>query len=293
MPIKSFPFVYHDGIKIKYKKSSGVYSLKKLRTMFEFYAIDDIDMSILIDLQKYLFLNAYLIKILLSRHISECKGEFCNNRLQQLEKKGFVTKFQFVYVDDNQVEHATPFVYRLSEAAHKIFEIRIDKKRNDSMFDVDYVQRRLAFNQFHIMLENQYHDEIRYSHYAVRKEYDGIYRFSVNGSLLLFYVFAIRGTENWEKNYLEKIRVFKNYTKENQLPVSALLVICEYEMQALKAEKSRMGDVELKDLSVYYLCDYASVAEGSIFQYLIKVNDDGSSYDMLQLRLDGKIKENV
>lgn len=289
-----FPFIFHKGINIRFTRKNTAGTIKDFRIMFEKNFLDEKDTTILLNLQKYIYLNAFLLRTLLNRQI-ECNAEFCNSRLKKLEKLGFVIRFQFYYSDENNMEHATPFVYCLSSSARKIFPIKEDKSFNDNMIDIDCIQRRLSFNQFHIMLEKQYENALQYSSYIFSNEYDGIYKMQSSGKPVIFYVISIRSTEGWGKKYLDKLRCFNNQVTIAKISYSGLIIICENEMQAIKAERSRSGDKEIKDLDIYYITDYAAVAEGSLLQHVIyvKPEDNFSNYDTLSINIDGPIKENV
>lgn len=291
----SFPFVFRKGIYARYFNKNKKGAIKNIRMMFEKQFLDEIDTSIILHLQKYVYLNAFLLKTLLSRQIEKCTSSFCKVRLKKLEKLGFIVRFQFIYNDEMDIEHATPFVYCLSTSARKIFPIKYDQSFDNNIMDIDYVQRRLSFNQFHIMLEGQYGDTLKFSSYLFGREYDGLYKLSYNNCPLIFYVFSIRTTDGWEKKYLDRLREFKTHVTSANLSFSGLLVVCEYEYQALKAERARSGDKELSDIDIYYICDYAAVAEGALLQHVIEVNSEQnySSYNIIKIQVDGAVKENV
>lgn len=290
----SFPFVFRDGIYAKYAKRNRVGTIKNIRALFEKHFLDEIDTEILLHLQKYVYLNAFLIRTLLGRSLEKCTPEFCKTRLKKLERMGFIVRFQFFYQDDNNIEHATPFVYNLSEAGRRIFPIKDDKSFDITM-DIDCVQRRLSYNQFHIMLENQYGSALTYSSYLFGNEYDGLYKLQSNNMPLIFYVFSIRSGHEWEKNYLKRLRKFKASICDTGLSYSGLIVICENEYQSLRAERCRSGDSSLLDIDIYYICDYAAVAEGAILHNLIIARPENNyeSYDIIKLNVDGHVKANV
>lgn len=290
-----FPFVYRESSFPRYTKKSGIKPIINIRAMFEQHFLDEIDTAILLHLQKYVYLNAFLIRTLLSRELEKCTPEYCSLRLKNLEKLGFVVKFQFVYTDDKMVEHSTPFVYNLSVSGRKLFPITEDKSFNDNIMDIDCVQRRLAYNQFHIMLENQYHHALEYSSYAFGRQYDGLYKLKTNTSPVIFYVISIRSSNEWAKGYLNRLRNLKLHIESAGLSYSGIIVVCENEMQSLKAEKSRSGDKELGNLDVYYVADRASVAEGCILHHVIHVKPESNyaNYDIVRINVEGEIKENV
>lgn len=290
-----FPFVFHEGIYVRFLKKYKGGTIKNIRTMFEKQFLDEVDTAIILHLQKYVYLNAFLIRTLLSRQLEECTPSFCKARMKKLEKLGFIARFQFIYNDEREVEHATPFIYCLSTSAIKLFPIKHDKSFENNHMDIDCVQRRLSFNQFHIMLEGQYGDALKFSSYLFGREYDGLYKLSYNNSPLIFYVFSIRSTGGWEKKYLDRLREFKTHITGAKLSLSGLIVVCEYEYQSLKAERARSGDKELGGINVYYVCDYAAVAEGYLLQHVIEVNSEQnhSSYNIIKIQVDGGVKENV
>lgn len=292
---KRFPFVYHEGIYVKFLNKYKHGAIKNIRMLFERQFLDDVDTAILLHLQKYVYINAFLLYVLLDRQMVECNLSFCKNRLSKLEKLGFVVRFQFIYPDDRGVEHATPFVYCLSSNARKLFPVSFDQSFENNIMEIDCVQRRLSFNQFHIMLEGQYEKALKFSSYQFGREFDGLYKLTFNNQPLVFYAFSIRSNEGWEKQYLNRVRQLKEYIIGANLSFSAILVICEYEYQALRAERVRSGDKGLCNLDIYYVCDYAAVAEGALLHHIIAVNPEKnfSSYNIIKIHVDGQVKENV
>lgn len=293
--MSSFPFVYHEGISARFlnKKKNG--SAKNIRVLFEKHFLDEKDTAILLHLQKYVYLNAFLLRTLLGRQLNECTPSFCNTRLKKLEKMGFVVRFQFFYTDDKGSEHATPFVYCLSVAGRKVFPIKNDLSFEKNIMDIDCVQRRLSFNQFHIMFEGQYEQALLYSSYVFDNTYDGLYKLNTNNKPFIFYVISIRSTTGWKQKFIERLRNFDNFASMTGVSYSALLVICENEYQALIAERSRRGDSSLNKLDIYYVCDYSAVAEGALLQHVINVKPENnySSYDIINIQVDGSVKVNV
>lgn len=296
MPSKqTFPFVFHDGVYAKFSKKKNAGMIKNIRVMFEKQFLDVVDTDIMLHLQKYIYLNSFLIRTLLKRKLGECTTDFCNEHLKKLEKLGFVVRFQFVYKGDDGKEHATPFVYALSVSAKKLFSVKGDKSYVDSYMDVDCVLRRLAYNQFHIIFEGQYEGALSYSSYVFDAEYDGLYKLKSKDLPIIFYAISIRNSIDWEKRYLDRLRTLREHIKAAGLSYSGIIVICESEYQSLRAERCRSGDKELSSMDVYYLCDYAAVIEGVVLDHVIcvKPEDNYSTYDIISINVDGAVKQNV
>lgn len=285
---KHYPFRYHKDMKmVRFEPKNKI--IIDIKRLFSEHKITEEDTRILNMLCKYEYLNAFLIRILMEQTLSTCNQNFINKRLSFLEANGLVQRFQFKYTDIDGKEHSTPFIY---EAAYKTKKLFL--KRVAVVPDLDIVTtilRRIAFNQFHIFFEKQMAGALKYSVAHFNGKSDGTYRFFSQGKPTSFYVFSIRSEDNWNKTYLNRLRNLLEHMKTNSLSCSGIIVICENEMQSLTAEQYRKSVAECSKAPVYYICDYAAVAEGHILSHLLHVRPDKNytSYDVIHVPVDGKI----
>lgn len=298
--LQHYPFAYHKDMQIEYHvpKHKLIMDIKK---MFAEHFINQEDTIILDALARYEHLNAFLIYQIVSSSITSCNQSYITKRLHHLENYGLIKKFTFVYVEKD-IKHKTPFVYEISSRAKKIFAYT--KNNNMAEYIVlepDYILRQLSYNQFHIFLEKQLSATLLMLHYQFNSISDGYFKVRINGKAASFYVFSIRNTNSsdidnyWLKAYRKRLSALQKYIKDNELHCAGIIVIVETEMQALSAEKSRMSDINCKDYDVYYIIDFAAVADGFLLQHLIHVlpEKNYSTYDILKIIPDGNIRSNT
>lgn len=287
---KHYPFSYHSGMKtIYYKPKKNIYI--DIKRLFSNHELSEEDTLILHMLCKYKYLNAFLIRILLEENMTICTQCFVSKRLLFLESRGLINRFQFCYNDVEDKEHKTPFVY---EAAYKTKQLFLKKFPVSVEESIDSILRRISYNQFHIFLEKQMSSALKISSPHFDGLSDGTYSVLSQGNILSFYVFSIRNTENWCKSFHKRLKSLLEYLRDNSLSFSAIIIICENEMQSLAAEQYRKSVSSIKDASVYYVCDYAAVEEGFLLNHLIYVRPEKNftSYDIIKVPVDGNIHPN-
>lgn len=287
---KHYPFSYHQGmgiVRCKPKKSIT----SDIKRLFSNHEVSEDDTLILHSLCKYKYLNAFLIRILLEQHMASCNQNYVNKRLLFLESRGLINRLQFNYIDTCGKEHKTPYVFEAAYKTKQLFQKRVNVAPEE---DLDCILRNISFNQFHIFLEKQLGNALRMSSPHFNSLSDGAYSVFSNNKRISFYVFSIRSVENWQKTFLSRLDSLLEYLRNNSISFSAIIVICENEMQSLIAERYRMSVKDVKDAAVYYICDYAAVSEGDILSHLIYVHPekDFSTYDIIRIPVDGNIHIN-
>jgi len=287
--IKPSPFLYHGNDEIVYEpmKNSKV---KSLRSLFEQRMLLKADGRILYYIDKYAYLNAYLIRSLLSLE-TECSPEFCKNRLNHLVKLGLLTRFRTMHSDSFGKKRGSVYFYQFTEKGRSLFaktNVATSKEYED-VSDAGDVLRRVAYNQLHIMLYIVYGPNCvnQLYHYG-KTYYDGHVRFTSNGKEVSFHILTLRAncTENWKE--LFNARLFES--QRQKLPPKSFLVLCETELQALEAEKYRKCIAELTGLNICYLCDYSTNSVEGVFSKLILVKPENnySEYDICNIPIDGQ-----
>ncbi len=287
-----FPFTYHEGMQLSYHEPKKKLFID-IKLMFERNQLQPEDTAILHMLQKYCYMNAYLIRMILNQQMQECTQNYCSKHLKKLEELGLVKRFQFIYTIGGN-KRGTPFVYELTAKAKKLFRVKENSFDQDNL-DINKILSLLSFNQFHIMFEKQMSTSLLHSSYHFDSYSDGMYKFMSNGKPVIFYLFTIRSHVGWKEKFLERLRKLKAHIEQNMMTYSGIIVVCENEMQSLAAERYRMSDETLRTADIYYMCDYAAVTEGYILQYLINVLPDNnySTYNILKVPVDGNIFINV
>lgn len=285
-----YPYSWHEGTKIEYHepKHKIIVDIKKL---FAEHWITENDTAILIKLTEYEYLNAFLLYQTLKAQFPELKQNYVTNRLKQMEGRGLVKRFQFIYGDE--VKHSTPFVYMPTSRVYDIFSMK--KAADVEGCTMDYIMRRLSFNQHDIMLHKQMGSALTYTSKHFNEASDAIYRFCSNNAPVTLHTLSIRTTPEWENQFVSRLKRFNEYIRTHSVGYTAIVVICETEMQALEAERKRKKDEDVNQLSILYVTDLAAVTEGFLYGKLIRVlpQNDYSSYDIIRLPIDGAVFMNV
>ena len=285
---KHYPFSYHKGMQlVRFEPKNKMFT--DIKRLFAEHKLTETDTIILNALCKYEYLNTFLIRTLLEQTLNPCTQSFINKRLSFLESKGLVQRFYFQYIDNDGKPHNTPFIYEATYRTKQLFLKKVQVVPNLDI--VTTILRHISFNQFHIFLEKQMAEVLKFSAAHFNDKSDGTYRFLSHGKPASFYVFSIRSEDNWNKAFLNRLRSLLAYMKANNLTCSGIIVICENEMQSLTAEQYRKSASECTNAPIYYICDYAAVAEGHILEHLIYVKPDKNytSYDIIRVPIDGKI----
>lgn len=282
--IKPSPFAYHGNEKIKY----DVVSISKtvsIRNMFERRMLLDIDGKILHFIERYTYLNAYLIRNLLAAEM-ECKPSFCRERLNHLVKLGLLSRFRITHEDRFGKTHASSYFYSFSEKGRGLYLKENHKGSEDIVPEPGEILRHAAFNQLYIMLHLVYgpncvNQVYRYGNNA----YDGQVQFTSLGKSASFHIMSLRTNENWKELYVSRLLE----SLKQRIPCKSFIVLCETELQALEAEKYRKTVAEVSKQNICYLCDHSTNSADGIFSHLIMVKPENnySSYDICSIPIDG------
>lgn len=284
--VKPSPFAYHGDDEIKY----DVMTAKKpisIRNMFERRMLLDADAKILHFIERYQYLNAYLIRNLLAAEM-QCTPVFCRERLNHLVKIGLLSRFRIIHNDKFGKKHASSYFYSFSEKGRGLYLKEGRKKEQAADIpEAGEVLRHAAFNQLYIMLHLIYgpgcvNQVYRYGN----KAYDGKVQFASMGKNTSFHILSLRTKEGWKENYVERLME----SQRQKLPCTSFIVLCETELQALEAERYRKTVPEVTQIGICYLCDHATNSPDGIFSHLIMVNPENnySSYNICSVPIDGQ-----
>lgn len=283
--IKPSPFAFHGNEKIKYDVVPASKTIS-IRNMFERRLLLDADGKILHFIEKYTYLNAYLIRNLLAAEM-ECKDTFCRERLNHLVKLGMLSRFRITHEDRFGITHASSYFYTFSEKGRGLYlKEKHRKKENEVMPSPDDVLRHTAFNQLYIMLYLIYGPSCVNQVYRYgNKAYDGQVQFTSMGKSASFHVLSLRTNDNWKETYIARLLE----SQKQKIPCKSFIVLCETELQTLEAEKYRKTVQEVAKLNICYLCDHSTNSSDGIFSHLIMVKPENnySSYDICSLPIDG------
>lgn len=282
--VKPSPFAFHGNEKIKYETTQTKKSVS-IRSMFERRMLLDVDGKILHFIERYTYLNAFLIRNLLAAEM-ECKPEFCRERLKHLVKLGLLTRFRISHEDRFGKAHASSYFYMFSEKGRSLYLKENRRKEETAEPDACDVLRHTAFNQLYIMLYLIYgpscvNQVYRYGNMA----YDGQVQFKSMGNSTSFHILSLRTNETWKEEFIARLLE----GQKQKMPCKSLMVLCETELQSLEAERLRKTVAEVSKLNICYLCDHATNSPDGIFSHLIMVRPENNytSYDICSLPIDG------
>jgi len=287
--IKPSPFAYHGNDEIAYEPVKNS-KIKSLRALFEQRMLLNADGRILYYIDAYTYLNAFLIRSLLSLEM-ECSPEFCKNRLNHLVKIGLLTRFRIMHTDSFGKRRGSVYFYQFTEKGRSLFSKNNTSKGKDEKetYDAGEILRQMAYNQLHIMLYIVYGPKcINQLYHYGKTYYDGHVHFTSNGNDVSFHIMTLKPecVENWKEQY--NARLFES--QKQKIPPKAFIVLCETELQALEAEKYRKCTAELSRLNICYLCDHATNSTDGAFSKLIQVKSENNytEYDICSIPIDGQ-----
>lgn len=286
--VKPSPFTYHGNDEIVYEPVKNS-KIKSLRALFEQRMLLNADGRIMYYIDKYTYLNAFLIRNLLTLEM-ECTQEFCKNRLNHLVKLGLITRFRSIHTDTFGKKHGSVYFYHFTQKGRALFAKTnaVKSKEIDEIPDIGDVLRQIAYNQLHIMLHVVYGPSVNQLYHYGKTYYDGQVNLTSSGKKASFCIITLRAecTENWKEQYNARLLESQN----QKMPPKAFIVLCETELQALEAERYRKCSAELAQLSICYLCDHATNSIDGVFSkmILVKPENNYSEYDICSIPIDGQ-----
>lgn len=276
---KLSPFLYFDDMTYTITQKKGILKAK-FRKEKKTGAFPAIYSDILFILQKYQYLNAYLLReAVLQKNFYSCDTIAFRKILKKMVSKGYLIQYEFHHKGEDGTVHGSPFIYTLSEAGERcvIYEggTPIEIKKD---FDLITVLNHLAFNQYYILFQKQFQTNKNiiiqeyYGSICKKSKVQGYMKIKISqqASIQLF-VFSIRQSKDWNQQYLGHLRAIVSYLNKNTCSCPLVLTICETEQQAMKAEKYRSCCKELNELETYFVCDSSLLESETVFHRLIEV----------------------
>ncbi len=276
--IKTSMFGFRPNSRIEYDGSAkkGHASVKAL---VEKGALKSSDKAILEFLGAYGYLNAFMIRCLLTGSEtggSEEDKKSLQKALKMLVKTGLIIRFRIVYTDSFCVDHSSPFVYQLGKTQSLIKNKETRKAETDDIVDPLAVVTRLAYNQFIIAATLQYMYRKLYiaQNYGVPGTDAQLLMTLENGNKVGFNVIVVRGDTHWKDTFRHRL-----LARPNGFPYIA---VCESEQNALEIERFHKSMPDIAKIGVFYVCDYAAISGDDVMSQIISVNavSNFSSYDI-------------
>jgi hypothetical protein len=280
---KTSMFSYRATSRIEYDTADSR-AHASAKSLIEKGVLKNTDKMILDFLGEYEYLNAYMLRCLITG--SERGGEEKDKRplqktLKALMKTGLIKRFRIVYTDIFCVEHSSPFIYQLG-TYRSLTESKEKRKADyDHIITPIEVVSRLAFNQFIItlVLQYMYHKVYVAQNYGLAGTDAQVLMTLKNNNKLGFNIVTSRGNEQWKDTLKKQLT-----SRPNNFPY---IVICESEQAAMEIERYHKATAEIATIGVFYICDYASISGDKLFDQVISVNavNNYSSYDICSFEL--------
>ncbi len=275
---KTSMFAYRANSRIDYDASNHK-SRASAKSLIEKGVLKSTDRAILDFLGNYTYLNAYMIRCLLTG--SESGGDESEKRplqktLKNLMKTGLISRFRIVYTDDFCAEHSSPFIYQLGSAYSLSASKEKRKEEYEHIIEPLEVVNRLAYNQFVItvLLQYMYRKIYIAQNFGIPGTDGQVLLTLTNGNKIGFNMITLRGDQKWKDTLRNRL-----LQRPNTFPY---IIICESEQAALEIERCHKSMPDIATIGVFYICDYASISGDKIFDQVISVNamNDYGSYDI-------------
>ncbi len=280
---KTSQFCYKEDSRLEFDKTHDKYRARtNIAALIAKGVLKSSDKSILDFLSQYEYLNAYLIRCLYVGSEdggTESDARAMPKKLKALLKTGLISRFRIVYVDSFGVEHSSPFIYQLGASSNMLLSEEERQKKGIVIPTPENVMRRLAFNQFMIIVTLQY----MYRRIYLTSGYNSLYNdgqviITVKENRIAFNVLSVRNDPNWKNMFKDKLK-----NKRNEFPY---LVICESEKAALDIDYFKKHTAGISGVGTFYVCDYACISGEPVFDQILCISsDDCTSYDVYKFEV--------
>ncbi len=265
---KTTPFASRDTDRIVYDRAERRGGLKaKITKQF----LKEPELLIIESLQRYTFLNAAMIGTILERDIGYPKASV-KQILSRMTKGRVITRFRVAYTDAFEKEHRSSYIYTLADNIFNDGNIELLSRTAYSY---------LAFNQFHIAVNQKYHGIMTGYYCKDSDAIDGSVSFTSEGKRVTLNVITIRkGIEAG----MHASEVLRNSVKGDRVK-GTLLILCESELHALEIERYRKMIDELEEIRVFYMCDHATTGQSMPFDNVVRVKNE-REYEIVTIPVD-------
>lgn len=297
--VKTSPFSYFHGMKYELTKKRDC-TIRDIHNLIKKGIFTDKHYAIIRVLYDYTYLNAFLIREAVAIETDNkiiLTAASCRQILKSLVNEGVLLQYSFSHIDAEGKLKGSPFIYKLSPGGirymkgHSLNKNKIlklfdtIKKEDERPFSIVPTLNLLTMNQFHIMFMKSFrnkpylYDVKYYKVFEIRKKpivFPGVYELKMPqfGCTLTLFVYSIRTNDGWAREHLDMLRKIKDCTEYYNMSGIGVLVVCETEYQAMRAQRYKSCEAELKDLDVFYICDTSMVENENILSQLIEVLPD-------------------
>lgn len=289
--IQVSPFAIRKGEIKTFDGKDGYVSMNQIVNKINIGHISDIHFDILEVVNKFEFITSrQMFQILQHQNADIASQDKLNNKLEQMIKSKMLTRYFFLGEDGKGIYR----IYCLEKMGKYLLTSReIDCKwqQTDNVKPVEMIKRRLAGNQVLIA----YLRKVKaFSSYIVKppitaKQAGKTFKATggsvklVKASKSIDFIFeVVRREENWEKNIIDKVRLYNDFYNNFQaadsgfLTIPQLIFVCEDDKHMAETFKQIVvNKLEIPKINLYFTTD-------------LKQNDESLEETLLEFKIDEK-----
>ena len=268
---KSSPFAIRNGEIKVFDGKDGYVSMNQIIHKINQGHINDLHFAIMEIVNEFEFITSrQLCQVLDLKNIEYNSQDKLNNKLEQLVKSKILTRYYFSSEEGKGIYR----VYCLEKMGKYLLNSRgIECKwqPTDNTKPVEMIKKRLAGNQVLLAYIRKVKN---FDEYTVKptitaktlnktfKATGGSIKLSKNGKTITFIFEVIRRDENWEKKFIEKIKMYKDFY-ENFQPMDSgfmnlpqLIFVCEDDKHTVEVFKALVTNgIEIPQINFYFTTD--------------------------------------
>ena len=301
---KKSPFALREGEIKTFDGKDGYVSMNQIVQKINLGHINDLHFAILELVNEFEFITSrQLCQMLDYKKIEYKSQDKLNNKLEQLIKSKILTRYYFTSDDGKGIYR----IYCLEKMGKYLLNSRgIETKwqQSDNTKPVAMIKKRLAGNQVIIAYLNKVK---AFDEYVVKQNLTaktlgktfratgGSVKLSKNSKSITFVFEVIRRENEWEKKFVDKMRMYKDFY-DNFVPMDSrfqalpqLIIVCEDELHAKEAFKVIVTNkVEIDAIKLYFTTDLRQIEENltkTLLEFKLDENTGKYKAEDVELKL--------
>ena len=286
---KSSPFAIRSGEIKVFDGKDGYVSMNQIIHKIDQGHINDLHFEIMKTVNEFEFITSrQMCQLFDVKKIEYGSQDKLNNKLDQLIKSKILTRYYFSSIEGKGIYR----VYCLEKMGKYLLNSRgIECKwqPSDNTKPVEMIKKRLAGNQ--ILLA--YMRKVKsFDEYTVKpsitaktlsktfKATGGSIKLTKNGKSINFIFEVIRRDENWEKKFIEKMKMYQDFYANFQamdsgfVSLPQLIFLCEDDRHTAESFKALVTNkIEIPQIKYYFTTD-------------LKQNEEELQKSLISFKLD-------
>ena len=286
---KSSPFAIRNGEIKVFDGKDGYVSMNQIIHKINQGHINDLHFSIMEIVNEFEFITSrQLCQVLDLKNIEYGSQDKLNNKLEQLVKSKILTRYYFSSEEGKGIYR----VYCLEKMGKYLLNSRgIECKwqPTDNTKPVEMLKKRLAGNQ--VLLA--YIRKVKiFDEYTVKpaltaktlskvfKTTGGSIKLTKNGKSISFLFEVVRRDDNWEKKFVDKMKMYQDFYANFQpmdsgfISLPQLIFVCEDDRHTAEVFKTLVTNkIEIAQIKYYFTTD-------------LKQNDEQLTKSLTEFKLD-------